>query len=870
MRNVPFETVLKASRQRLRFFFLLITPFFALKAQEIPQIVNFRPNEQGIVDQNWMITQSCEGDLFVANSAGIFRFNGFRWSRIPFYKNRRVRSVYRGSDCRIYCGGYENFGYLEKSGADYVYIPVSDSAFQEHDEEIWHITGDDNSILFQSFSEIYEYDFERVKYIDPKNNILFGAYAAGQFIFPLIDKNGFLRYKDGVPSVEIVAKPPSLYKMVGICEFNGLLVVATEKNGLMSLQSGALEKIATPEIMQELVRDRVNRILVHSDGHLVIGTLLNGIFILDKDYRPVAHINRESGLSNNTVLSLFEDNKGDIWVGTNDGVNQVKWSSADRFYYDRKDEIGVIFSHVIFEGEEYFGTNKGLFKGNGIKGFRNIPELNGQVWALWTDDKGQLLVGHNDGTFSITGGRVEKISEVTGGQKMVLLSSDTLLQASYTGWLLFARNNERWQFAKRIAGTRLLLESYIMTGREVYGLNSNEGLIKQVFAPDFSSVEQTIPLSGEAALNAYNELRFKEKNGTVYFTANNRLFEVDDTIYRESSLSIQEVFSNADIYLDSQIQPIHGGYARLGSRKGPTESDSVFIDYLMVNGKALSVFGEKLTLGSKTNSLKVQLGRTAFGEEVEDLYYSFASESNSIWSKVPSNGEIVLNEPKANTYKLLVGNPKEADRALLVIAVLPPWYQSTAGLIGFFLLGAFLIYMAGRRQRLKAKAQLEEKERHLEKTRILAANHRLEQEINHKSQMLANSTMTIIQKNKMLTKLKEYVNQEIRSGSGQGDLKNRLTRMINKNMNSDEDWHIFENNFNQIHKDFMDRLKATYPELTSKDLQLAAYIRMGLQSKEIAPLLNVADRSVENNRSRLRKKLGLQAEDNLREFVMNF
>ena len=158
----------------------------------------------------------------------------------------------------------------------------------------------------------------------------------------------------------------------------------------------------------------------------------------------------------------------------------------------------------------------------------------------------------------------------------------------------------------------------------------------------------------------------------------------------------------------------------------------------------------------------------------------------------------------------------------------------------------------------------------LENTRILATNHRLEQEVQHKSELLANSTMTIIQKNKMLNELKDYVHQELQSTPVEKDIRNRLVRMINRNINSDEDWQIFENNFNQIHKDFMDRLKAEFPELTAKDLQLAAYIRMGLQSKEIAPLLNVSDRSVENNRYRLRKKLGLGAEDNLRAFVVDF
>ena len=51
---------------------------------------------------------------------------------------------------------------------------------------------------------------------------------------------------------------------------------------------------------------------------------------------------------------------------------------------------------------------------------------------------------------------------------------------------------------------------------------------------------------------------------------------------------------------------------------------------------------------------------------------------------------------------------------------------------------------------------------------------------------------------------------------------------------------------------------------------MCAYLKMDLSSKEIAPLLNLTVRSVEMTRYRLRKKLGLNREDNLTEFLQNF
>ena len=61
-----------------------------------------------------------------------------------------------------------------------------------------------------------------------------------------------------------------------------------------------------------------------------------------------------------------------------------------------------------------------------------------------------------------------------------------------------------------------------------------------------------------------------------------------------------------------------------------------------------------------------------------------------------------------------------------------------------------------------------------------------------------------------------------------------------------------------------------YPNLTPSDVKLAAYLRMNLSTKEIAHLLNITNRSVELKRYRLRKKMNLETEINLGEFMMAY
>ena len=97
----------------------------------------------------------------------------------------------------------------------------------------------------------------------------------------------------------------------------------------------------------------------------------------------------------------------------------------------------------------------------------------------------------------------------------------------------------------------------------------------------------------------------------------------------------------------------------------------------------------------------------------------------------------------------------------------------------------------------------------------------------------------------------------------------QLVKKIDENIASHDDWKTFETNFERAHEEFIKKLKAGHPKLTPHDLRLCAYLRMNLSSKEIAPLLGISVRGLENHRYRLRKKMGLDVDANLNEVMMN-
>ena len=69
-----------------------------------------------------------------------------------------------------------------------------------------------------------------------------------------------------------------------------------------------------------------------------------------------------------------------------------------------------------------------------------------------------------------------------------------------------------------------------------------------------------------------------------------------------------------------------------------------------------------------------------------------------------------------------------------------------------------------------------------------------------------------------------------------------LVRRINKEIDSENQWAIFETHFENVHEEFLKRLKTAYPDLTPRELKLCAYLRLNISSKEISLLMNISTR----------------------------
>ncbi|MDZ4205086.1 MAG: triple tyrosine motif-containing protein [Bacteroidales bacterium] len=257
------------------------------------------------------------------------------------------------------------------------------------------------------------------------------------------------------------------------------------------------------------------------------------------------------------------------------------------------------------------------------------------------------------------------------------------------------------------------------------------------------------------------------------------------------------------------------------------------------------------------------------------------------WSEWSSNSQITYNRLPPGAYTFLVRTLTNkgiiTEPGQVTIRIRHPWHLSYLAII-FYILALFALLLFLRINYLKRRWKKRENVFLMEQEKILIEkdqaegeiirlrNEKLQSEIAFKNAQLATSTMAIIRKNELLNEIQvEIDGQKVEFGSRlPNKFYSRIRKLIERNIASEHDWELFEKLFDQAHENFFQRLKAKYNELTPSDLRLCAYLRLNLASKEIAPLLNISTRGVEERRYRLRKRLQLPSEQNLTEFILTF
>lgn len=923
--------------------FVLSLFFYALIfGQELPPIETFMPEVYGAEDQNWAITQGEDESIYFANNKGLLVYNGARWKLYNTPNSSIVRSV-KYIDSKIFTGCHADFGYWEKDqfGAlQYSSLVEKKSLKLKEDEEFWNILKLEKWILFQSLDRIYIYNTQDDSFsiIDSETTIT-KIYKIDNSIYFQKINQGIYKFESG--QEKLISNDMTLRDkiVVNIFKHTNQLLFQTKESGFYVLNGNK----ATPwntSLNRELSQYSTYNSIQLKNGDFVLGTVSNGIIHINSQLQISYKINQSNGLGNNTVLSLFEDTSGNVWLGLNHGINNVNFGTSLRVYNDDLGILGTVYTSLMDNNILYLGTNQGLFykDQNSNQPFQFIRGTEGQVWFL-DKIKNTIFCGHDNGTFVITGPRAIKVSGVTGAWQIKEIEDqpNLLIQGNYNGLYVLENSNNGWRLRNKLKGFDISSRYLEFTDPETL-LMSHEykGVYKLKLDNEYQEVlsyektnidkgiksslvkydNQVLYGSSEGIFNFNSESNEFSKDSVLsslytkkdYISgklavANNRLFVFTDKniAYAEKG-SLSSKLQLSLLPLPQNLRQTKEGYENIfhlgGEKYLIGNSTGYIITGLNNNGTGqyqirlseasvhqLNEEYTSLDLSQKgdfthlDNHLKFFFSVTDYSKYLPSQYHHRLIGFNDSWSEWSPSSEAVYENLPFGDYtfeaRAKVGDILTDNTISYSFTIGKPWHLRTTAIIIYFIFGFFLVvlfhmlhrsyYKKQRKKLLKQKEkELEIKQLENEQQLMYYKNLDLQKDIETKNRELGMSAMNLVKRNELLGTIKKEL-----GGAKNLDDVTKVVKLINKNLNTNDDWKLFEEAFNNTDKDFIKKLKTSHPNLTSNDLRLCTYLRLNLSSKEIAPLLNISLRSVEVKRYRLRKKMNLPHEASLTNYILD-
>ena len=190
-----------------------------------------------------------------------------------------------------------------------------------------------------------------------------------------------------------------------------------------------------------------------------------------------------------------------------------------------------------------------------------------------------------------------------------------------------------------------------------------------------------------------------------------------------------------------------------------------------------------------------------------------------------------------------------------------------------FILIIVLIYLKRKKdkqihEQMELVHQKEAELAHEKLKRSKLKEEELKQTIQNKSKQLSTHALHMMQKNTMLRNVLEQIKSIHKTASAENKQELRNLRIsLSQSFHTDKDWDVFKLYFEDINKTFYKKLETINPDLTTNDHRLCALIKLNMNSKEMASVLNLAPSSIKSSRHRLKKKLNLGTDVDMETFI---
>lgn len=716
-----------------------------LIAQFTPYFQNYSLSEYNAGNQNWDVSRSENGKVYVANNNGLLEYDGLKWNFNELPNKTVIRSVLAINDL-VYTGSYEEFGYWKRNAkGQLTYSSLSDSIKQDIslNEEIWQILAYRDTIVFRSFLNIYlYYPNGLISKIKPRSTVISCSVVKDELLVSTLN-NGIYVLNGELLKPKITDKILNDAKVVKIVDCNGKLLITTQLKGCFIYANNALMP-ADFEINNIIKQHQLNDFSILENGNMVFGTIKNGVYLTNNKGEVIFHINKENGLVNNTVLGQYVDMDNTLWLGLDNGIASVDLSSHNYFFNDVSGKLGAVYDVIKFKGVVYLGSNTGLFYLDENNRLQFVKGSQGQVWNLKEID-GQLFCGHNEGTFLVENKELIPISNHTGGYtiKRVPEHKNIYIQGTYAGLVRFKKSESGWK-PKHLGKTTMPIRFLVFEDQNTaWAAQAYRGIYKVKFDGNYDTITKITDYRNKGVFSDFNVRVYKIKNDICFKTNDgwlkyeplldsivsykllNKNFGKNSYIISEDDVS-QLVFINSndviefksfvnnkdnkDIFLTSNYFKnrlivgyenvskitdstfalnLNNGYMLIDSRSSSnTLLAQPDIEKIEVNKELIDIKPNQTIPVKLNNSIRISVSSAKSSNHFFE--YAIAELDSTKWIKLDNN-KLELSNLKDGMYSILFRTSnnfnKPSSPRRIQIRVLPPWYKDTFG----YLLYLFLI-----------------------------------------------------------------------------------------------------------------------------------------------------------------------------------
>ena len=873
----------------------------------LPLIDHFDKAKDRPFSHIWDIDEAPNHLMYFVNEYGLVEFDGKYWQ---FFSGSKgiTRSIKVVSNDLIYTGSDQDFGVWKKNSKnEFEYTSLYSKTIRPNNqvEEFWNVFELNGAIVFQSFESLYCYKSGQFLKIQAPSRFISGNQS-GDLIY-LIDEIKGVHSFDGnrLQFMPLEIDVP-FSEIISIENQGNSLLIFTKRNGIYQKTGKRITSISISSHMKDVDVFSYRKI---SDTYFALGTIEKGVFIFDFNWNLIHKINKSKGLQNNTVLSMCYSSYGKLWLGLDFGIDVLHFNTPYSYFVDYEGKIGTTYAALLDKQKLFIGTNQGLYSiqfselSNTYEhlDFELIENSQGQVWSIFKLDS-TVLCGHNTGLYKLQGKKLKKIDSKPGVWSMITMNNH-LITGNYNGIHIYSIDNGI-SFRKSLTGAIGSFNSLASYKNILFALIPKEGIVSFQLDSNFKVIKKElygIDVFGNESI------QFKIEGNKLVVSTINRIFEknldkntafVSRTIEENLALKrklIKDFFIPIQLSSEYNLFSIYNGFAlknknikyHLPYKQLPTP-EIRSINYF--NSEFKSYDYENHTIPFDFNNIRVQF---LLPNSSQDIYYQYFLDGYSQkWSDWSLKSEVEFLDLKEGRYTLLIrakSNGRNSQLSSHTFSIKAPFYRTWYAYSFYLAFVVFVVFMIRRHTKQKLKKQkldllknqkeiLNEQKRKYKDELMIEKQQKLEIEqlqlkktIENKELELAKKIIDQKEVNDLIQSIKHKI-EEIQLQSSQklevkyyNDLMHFVEKKINRNVNKE-----YEIAFDNSQAHFHSNLLKAHPNLSSKDLRICSYLMMNLTSKEIAKILQVLPSSIDVNRSRLRKKLGLNETENLRDYLSRF